>query len=54
MEFLDQLIDTNKICYYEHCKTIVELIGQDCKFCFQRYCVKHSLAENHGCTELAR
>ena len=45
-------------CDYQGCKQKTNLMGEDCSFCKNRYCYKHSLPEIHGkftkCDELVK
>ena len=36
-------------CSYGDCKTKVALVVGDCKYCIKRFCMKHSLPEQHQC-----
>jgi hypothetical protein len=42
------------ICHFPGCKENVKLIHSDCHYCLERFCMKHALAEVHGCGDLAR
>ena len=50
----DQFQKLDKVCNYPKCKVLVATIGVNCKFCGLRFCLKHSMAEIHGCGEEAR
>jgi ATP-dependent RNA/DNA helicase IGHMBP2 len=57
-DFLDALIAQNKRCFYlingiQPCTNNVEVLGIVCKFCEQKFCTKHVLAEIHGCGDRA-
>ena len=55
---LDALLAEVKLadstCSFPKCKKTVNLIGVCCQFCRRRYCLSHSLAEVHGCGEVAK
>lgn len=36
-------------CDFQRCRVKTSLIGQDCRLCKQRFCMKHQLPEVHGC-----
>lgn len=44
-ELLSMFEDTNNVCNYKGCKTLVKTLGQNCEFCRHRFCLTHSLAE---------
>ena len=44
-ELLNMFQDTNNVCNYKGCKTLVKTLGQNCEFCRHRFCLTHSLAE---------
>jgi ATP-dependent RNA/DNA helicase IGHMBP2 len=44
-ELLNMFQDTNNVCNYKGCKTLVKTLGQNCEFCRHRFCLSHSLAE---------
>jgi len=58
-EFLDQMIMMNKTCNFISnvtnlsCPNKVHLISHCCEFCNRVFCLKHSLAETHGCGDRA-
>jgi hypothetical protein len=45
----DQLLgmfqESNNVCCFKGCKVLVKTLGQNCDFCRNRFCLKHSLAE---------
>ncbi|XP_065072348.1 DNA-binding protein SMUBP-2-like [Rhopilema esculentum] len=41
-------------CYFDQCKASVLTLGQKCKFCTRTFCLKHGLAEVHGCGQAAK
>ena len=41
-------------CRFDSCKNSVLTLGQKCKFCTRTFCLKHGLAEVHGCGEAAK
>lgn len=48
----------SKYCWFKDenkkkCKTLVELLGTNCNFCTGRFCIRHALAETHGCGDAA-
>ena len=49
-----QFTKDDSICSFEKCKTGVLTLGQKCKFCVRTFCLKHGLAEVHGCAEAAK
>ncbi len=57
-EDIDTLIDEftkiDSVCRHDKCKTTVLTLGQHCKFCGKTFCLKHGLAEVHGCGEAAK
>ncbi|ESN99731.1 hypothetical protein HELRODRAFT_176491 [Helobdella robusta] len=44
----------NSTCSKEGCNAKVTVLGQNCAFCRQRFCLNHHLAEAHGCGEAAK
>lgn len=50
---LDNVLKTvtqlDNTCDYSRCRVKTSLIGQDCRLCKQRFCMKHQLPEIHGC-----
>lgn len=50
---LDNVLKTvtqlDNTCDYSRCRIKTSLIGQDCRLCKQRFCMKHQLPEVHGC-----
>ena len=57
-EDIDDLIakftqDDSK-CSFDQCKGSVLTLGQKCKFCTRTFCLKHGLAEVHGCGQAAK
>lgn len=50
---LDNVLKTvtqlDNTCDFTRCRVKTSLIGQDCKLCHQRFCMKHQLPEVHGC-----
>ena len=57
-EDLDALLAEMKLadstCKFQNCPKNVSLLGVLCQFCKERYCTKHSVAEVHGCGEVAK
>lgn len=53
-ELLDAAIKLSGICHHPGCKENVKLIHSDCQYCLERFCMKHALAEIHGCGDKAR
>ena len=49
-----QFTKVDSICSFEKCKGSVLTLGQKCKFCARMFCLKHGLAEVHGCGEAAK
>jgi len=49
-----QFTKVDSICSFEKCKGSVLTLGQKCKFCVRMFCLKHGLAEVHGCGEAAK
>jgi len=47
-------VKKNKSCASSRCKNSTALLGQDCVYCRQRFCLSHHIAEAHGCGEAAR
>jgi len=50
-EDLDALLAEykNDYCWAKGCKKEVGLIGKNCDFCGQRFCLPHIMPEMHGC-----
>ncbi len=44
-ELLDLFQQSNNVCNFVGCKTLVKTLGQNCEFCNFRFCLTHSLAE---------
>lgn len=44
-ELLDMFKKSNDECSFKGCKTLTKTLGQNCDFCPNRFCLKHSLAE---------
>ncbi len=53
-ELLDMFKKSNDECGFKGCKTLTKTLGQNCDFCRNRFCLKHSLAEVHGCGDEAK
>jgi len=57
-EVLKNVKKADDTCDYQGCKQKTNLMGEDCPFCKNRYCYKHSLPEIHGkftkCDELVK
>ena len=53
-EVIAQFSKVDSICRFEKCKTSVLTLGQRCEFCTRMYCIRHSLAEVHGCGKAAK
>ncbi len=53
-ELLDMFQKSNDTCCFKGCKVLTKTLGQNCDFCPNRFCLKHSLAEIHGCGEEAK
>ncbi len=53
-ELLEIFQKSNDTCSYKGCKVLTRTLGQNCEFCPNRFCLKHSLAEVHGCGEEAK
>ena len=49
-----QFTNNDSVCYFEQCKTNVRTLGQRCQFCTRTFCIKHGLAEVHGCGGAAK
>lgn len=41
-------------CYVDKCKENAKTLGQNCQFCTKRFCIKHHMAEVHGCGAAAK
>ena len=58
VEDLDTLLAemtlADSTCKYSQCSKRVNVLGILCKFCRNRFCMEHSLAEVHGCGEAAK
>ena len=54
----DQLLEmfqkSNDICNFKGCKVLTKTLGQNCEYCPNRFCLKHSMAEIHGCGDAAK
>ena len=52
------MLDEKKRCYINvfgiKCVKSMRNNGLDCKFCGQRFCIQHILAEVHGCEKRAK
>ncbi len=44
-QLLDMFQESNNVCSFKGCKVLVKTLGQNCEFCRNRFCLKHSLAE---------
>lgn len=53
-ELIAEMTKADSTCKFPKCSKSVSLLGVQCLFCKQHYCVEHSLAEVHGCGEAAR
>lgn len=53
-ELIAEMTEADSTCKFSRCSKSVNLLGVQCLFCKQRYCIEHSLAEVHGCGEAAR
>lgn len=53
-ELMEMFQKSNNVCIFKGCKVLVQTLGQNCEFCRNRFCLKHSLAEAHGCGEEAK
>ena len=49
-----QFANDDSKCSFDRCKNSILTLGQICKFCRRRFCLKHGLAEIHGCGEAAK
>ena len=49
-----QFANEDSKCTFDRCKKSVLTLVQICKFCRRRFCLKHGLAEIHGCGEAAK
>ena len=48
-ELLGMFTQSNNVCCFKGCKVLVKTLGQNCEFCRNRFCLKHSLAEVCKC-----
>ena len=53
-DLLEMFQKSNNVCNYQGCKVLVQTLGQNCEFCRNRFCLRHSLAETHGCGDEAK
>ena len=53
-ELIAEFTNQDAKCRHDKCKASVLTLGQRCKFCGKTYCLKHGLAEVHGCGEAAK
>ena len=53
-ELIAEMTKADSTCKFPKCSKSISLLGVQCPFCKQHYCVEHSLAEVHGCGEAAR
>ncbi|RNA28636.1 DNA-binding SMUBP-2 [Brachionus plicatilis] len=53
-ELLEMFQKSNSVCNFQGCKVLVQTLGQNCEFCRSRFCLKHCLAEAHGCGDEAK
>lgn len=44
-ELVGMFQQSNNVCSFKGCKTLVKTLGQNCEFCRHRFCLNHSLAE---------
>src|SRR5438128_1523606 len=56
--FLDEMIKRNKFCAHVNergiqCDRTIDMLGVRCKYCTNIFCMKHALAEEHGCGDQA-
>lgn len=53
-ELLEMFQKSNDICNFKGCKVLTKTLGQNCEYCPNRFCLKHSMAEVHGCGDAAK
>ncbi len=51
---LAELSLSDSTCSHQGCSKSVNVLGLLCQFCRQRFCMAHSIAEVHGCSEAAK
>ena len=51
---LAEMTLTDSTCKFPKCSKSISLLSVQCRFCKDRYCMEHSLAEVHGCGDAAR
>ena len=44
----------NSSCHSPRCKENATILGQNCMYCVKRFCLKHHMAEMHGCGAAAK
>lgn len=50
---LNEVEKADNTCFVKGCKQHLSTIAMTCKFCNQRFCLKHAQAEIHGCGDSA-
>ena len=53
-ELINLATKMNNVCNLKGCKTKIHVLGQDCDFCGNRFCLSHHMAEIHGCGDAVR
>lgn len=53
-ELINLATKMNNVCNLKGCKTKIHVLGQDCDFCGNRFCLSHHMAEIHGCGDAIR
>lgn len=49
-KYVSEAVKPKKVCSYENCNAnITGLDSFNCKYCQQKFCIKHRQAENHNC-----
>ena len=51
---LAEMTLADSTCKFSKCSKSISLLSVQCRFCKDRYCMEHSLAEVHGCGDAAR
>lgn len=53
-ELVAEFTKVDSKCSHEKCRASVLILKQYCDFCGKTYCLKHGLAEVHGCGQAAK
>ena len=51
---LAEMTLSDSTCSFPKCKKSVNILGMQCQFCKEKFCMAHNIAEVHGCAEAAK